>query len=225
MKIIGYIENDYKEKFGIPRQSGIVTGVESKIVLEPEFRNPHAFNGIEGYSHLWLLWQFSENMKDNWSPTVLPPRLGGKIRMGVFATRSPFRPNPIGLSCVELLRYEVTGTEGPVLYVAGADLMNHTPIYDIKPYLPYADSRPQAASGFAGTVGDYRLNVEIPQELAELFPAEKLEIIKAVLREDPRPSYQNDPNRRYGMAFGGYDIRFFVDGKNLRVCEVVKMEE
>lgn len=225
MKIIGYIENDYKEKFGIPRQSGIVSGVESKIVLEPEFRNPHAFNGIEGYSHLWLLWQFSENVRDNWSPTVLPPRLGGKIHMGVFATRSPFRPNPIGLSCVELLRYEVTGTEGPVLYVAGADLMNHTPIYDIKPYLPYADSRPQAASGFAGTVGDYRLNVEIPQELAGLFPAEKLEIIKAVLREDPRPSYQNDPNRRYGMAFGGYDIRFYVDGKNLRVCEVVKMEE
>lgn len=225
MKIIGHIRNDYKEKFGIPRQSGIVTSVESEIVLEPEFRNPHVFNGIEGYSHLWLLWQFSENLRDNWSPTVLPPRLGGKTHMGVFATRSPFRPNPIGLSCVKLLRYEITLREGPVLYVAGADLMDGTPIYDIKPYLPYADSHPEAASGFAGTVGEYQLSVEIPKELAEMLPSEKLETIKDILAEDPRPSYQNDPDRRYGMAFGGFDIRFKVDGKKLKVCEVVRMEE
>lgn len=225
MKIIGHIKNDYKEKFGIPRQSGIVTSVESRIVLEPEYRNPHVYNGIEGYSHLWLLWEFSENVGAGWSPTVLPPRLGGKTHMGVFATRSPFRPNPIGLSCVRLLRYEKAGKEGPVLHVAGADLMDGTPIYDIKPYLPYADCHPEALSGFAGTVGDYRLNVEIPEELEMVLSQEKIETIKAILAQDPRPSYQNDKNRRYGMAFGGYDIRFMVDGKNLKVCEVVRMEE
>jgi tRNA-Thr(GGU) m(6)t(6)A37 methyltransferase TsaA len=225
MKIIAHIENDFEEKFGIPRQSGIVDSTQAMIIMEPEYRNPHAFKGIEGYSHLWLLWQFSENIRQSWSPTVLPPRLGGKTHMGVFATRSPFRPNPIGLSSVRLVRYEVTDKFGPVLYVAGADLMNHTPIYDIKPYLAYTDSHPEALAGFAGEIGEYRLKVEIPEELLKLLPENKIETIRNVLAEDPRPSYQNDPDRRYGMMFGGFDIRFHVEGDCLRVCEVVRKQD
>lgn len=225
MKIIGHIQNDFKEKFGIPRQSGLVDLVESVIVFEPEYRNPHAFVGIEGFSHLWIIWQFSQSVREEWSPTVLPPRLGGKTRMGVFATRSPFRPNPIGLSSVRLERYEITKEYGPILYVSGADLMDGTPIYDVKPYLAYADSHEDAKSGFAGEVGDYHLNVTIPEELENRIPEKTLATIKELLREDPRPSYQNDPNRKYGMAYGEYDIRFYVNGKELRVCEIVRREE
>lgn len=225
MKIIAHIQSDFKEKFGIPRQSGLVPSLTAMVVMEPEYRNVHAFQGIEGFSHLWLLWQFSQSIREDWSPTVLPPRLGGKVHMGVFATRSPFRPNPIGLSCVKLEKYEVSEDLGPVLRVSGADLLDGTPIYDIKPYLPYTDSRPEALSGFAGTVGDYWLTVEIPEKLSALLPEEKLPAIRAVLAEDPRPSYQNDPDRRYGMAFAGFDIRFRVKGKVLTVCEVVRLEE
>lgn len=225
MKIIGHIKSDFKEKFGIPRQSGIVESVKASVIMEPEYRNPHAFKGMEGFSHIWLLWQFSQNMRDTWSPTVLPPRLGGKTHVGVFATRSPFRPNHIGLSCVRLDRYEIEKEYGPVLYVSGADLMDGTPIYDIKPYLPYTDSHPDALSGFAGNIGDYRLKVEFPEELLKLLPENKIQTIIDILAEDPRPSYQNDPERRYGMSFGGFDIRFKVSDGTLRVCEVVRLDD
>lgn len=224
MKIIGHIKSDFKEKFGIPRQSGIVESVKAVVIMEPEYRNSHAFNGIEGFSHIWLLWQFSQNIRDTWSPTVLPPRLGGKTHVGVFATRSPFRPNSIGLSCVKLDSYEITKEHGPVLHVSGADMMDGTPIYDIKPYLPYTDSHPDALSGFAGNIGDYRLKVEFPEELLKLLPENKIQTIIDVLAEDPRPSYQNDPERRYGMSFGGFDIRFRVNERTLRVCEVVRLD-
>jgi len=223
MKPIAYIHNDYTAKFGIPRQSGIVADVVSTIVFEPQYRNLEAFRGIEGYSHLWLLWIFSEAVRDTWSPTVLPPRLGGKTRMGVFATRSPFRPNPIGLSSVELVGIEQT-KDGPILQVAGADLMNGTPILDVKPYLPYTDSHPDAIGGFADPVRDYKLEVVFPEDLMEQVPQKLQEPVLGLLAQDPRPSYQNDPGRLYGVAFGNYDFRFHVKDKVLTVCEVEKLK-
>ena len=223
MKPIAYIHNDYTAKFGIPRQSGIVEEVVSTIVFDPQYRNLEAFRGIEGYSHLWLVWIFSEAIRDTWSPTVLPPRLGGKTRMGVFATRSPFRPNPIGLSSVKLVGFEQT-KDGPVLHVAGADLMDGTPILDVKPYLPYTDSHPDAVGGFADPVRDYHLDVVFPDDLMVQVPQKLREPVLGLLAQDPRPSYQNDPERLYGVAFGNYDFRFHVKDSVLTVCEVEKLK-
>ena len=223
MKIIARIHSDFREKFGIPRQSGVVPSLRAEIVFEPEYRNPHVVMGLEEYSHIWLLWEFSEAVRDTWSPTVLPPRLGGKTHVGVFATRSPFRPNPIGLSCVRLEKMVHDPQKGIVLVVSGADLLDGTPIYDIKPYLSYTDSHPDAICGFADRVKDQVLKVEFPQELFCLLPEEKREAAIGILEQDPRPHYQNDPSRRYGVAFAGYDIRFHVNEDVLRVCEVVKL--
>lgn len=225
MEVIAKIHSDFKEKFGIPRQSGIVEELKARIVFEPKYRNPHAVMGLEEFSHIWILWQFSQTVRKEWSPTVLPPRLGGNTHVGVFATRSPFRPNPIGLSCVRLEQVEMDPKLGPVLLVAGADLMDGTPIYDIKPYLAYTDSHPEAVCGFADRVKDYELEVEFPQELLELLPREKREAALGILRQDPRPSYQHDPERRYGVAFAGYDIRFQVRDRVLRVYQVVRPGE
>ena len=223
LKPIAHIRNDYTAKFGIPRQSGLVEEVVSSIVFEPEYRNADAFRGLEGWSHLWLIWVFSEAIRDTWSPTVLPPRLGGKTRMGVFATRSPFRPNPIGLSSVKLVDFDLHTKEGPVLYVAGADLMDGTPILDVKPYLPYTDSHPDAISGFAEPVREYHLEVVFPEEWLAQVPERLRTPVLGLLAQDPRPSYQNDPERVYGVAFGGYDFRFRVKDGVLTVCEVEKL--
>ena len=223
MKPIAYIHNDYTAKFGIPRQSGLVEQVKSTIVFEPEYRNADALRGMDGYSHLWLLWIFSEAVRDGWSPTVLPPRLGGKTRMGVFATRSPFRPNPIGLSSVKLLGIDLHTKDGPVIHVAGADLMDGTPILDVKPYLPYTDSHPDAVGGFADPVRDYSLKVVFPEQWMAQVPERLREPVLGLLAQDPRPSYQNDPERIYGVAFGGYDFRFRVQDGILTVCEVEKL--
>ena len=219
---IARYRGDLREKFGLPRQAGIVESLEGKIVFEPEFRNPEALRGIEGFSHLWLIWQFSENLRQDWSPTVRPPRLGGNTRMGVFATRSPFRPNALGLSCVKLLGLEET-EEGTVLRIGGADLMDGTPIFDIKPYIPYADAHPDALSGFAPDAGA-TLEVEIPPELEEKVPEEKRTALRGVLANDPRPRYQHDPERLYGLDFAGQNIKFTVAGERLTVKEV-KSEE
>ena len=218
--IIARMHSDFDQKFGIPRQSGLVEELESTIVFEPEFRNPDALRGLEGFSHLWIVWEFSKARREGWSPTVRPPRLGGNQRLGVFATRSPFRPNPIGLSCVKLVGVEQTEEHGWVIRVAGADLLNGTPIYDIKPYLPYADCKPEAIGGFASAPKEATLTVHIPEEFVEKIPAEKLEAVRGVLAQDPRPSYQDDPERVYGMSFGGMEIKFKVDGDNLTVCGV-----
>ena len=220
---IARMRSDFPTKFGIPRQSGLVEELRSTIVFEPEFRNPDTLRGIEGFSHLWLIWQFSEAVRDNWSPTVRPPRLGGNTRMGVFATRSPFRPNNLGLSCVKLLGVEHTGDQGTVLHVAGADLMDGTPIFDIKPYIPYSDSHPGAAGGFTDTASDFLLEVLFPEELLALLPADKRDAAKAVLSHDPRPSYQRKPERIYGLPFAGFDIRFRVADEVLTVIEVVPL--
>lgn len=220
IRVIARMKSDFPAKFGIPRQSGLVEALHSTIIFEPEFRNPDALRGIEGYSHLWLIWQFSENVDAAWSPTVRPPRLGGNTRMGVFATRSPFRPNALGLSCVELLRIEQTAEYGTVIHVAGADLMDGTPIFDIKPYIPYSDSYPEAAGGFTTTANDFLLNVEIPHHLLNKVPTDKHEALKGVLSHDPRPSYQNDSDRIYGLLFAGFDIRFQVLDKTLTVLEI-----
>ena len=220
MKIIARIHSDFPEKFGIPRQSGLVDALEATIVFEPEYRNPAALMGITGYSHLWLLWQFSEAVRDTWSPTVHPPRLGGKKHMGVFATRSPFRPNPIGLSSVRLLAVENDPKQGPILRIAGADLMDGTPIYDIKPYLPYTDSHPDAVGGFADDHVEDRVEVVFPEALLTEIPAEKRAALMGILSQDPRPSYQNDPERIYGVAFGDKNVRFRVADGVLTVCQV-----
>ena len=220
MKIIARIHTDFPTKFGIPRQSGIVDALRASIVFEPEFRNPDALRGLDGFSHIWLIWQFSEGIRETWSPTVRPPRLGGNTRMGVFATRSPFRPNPIGLSSVRLAGIDLHTPDGPVLYVSGADLMDGTPIYDIKPYLPYADSHPEASEGFAHPVRDAALHVNIPAEWLDKIPMERQEALRGVLAHDPRPSYQNVPSRFYGMVFAGLEIKFRVDGDTLTVCGV-----
>ena len=221
MEIIAHIHTDFPAKFGIPRQSGLVEELKGRIVFEPEYRNPDAFRGLDGYSHIWLLWKFSGTKRHSWSATVKPPRLGGNKRMGVFATRSPFRPNDIGLSSVKLERLELDSEFGPVLHVAGADLMDGTAIYDIKPYLPYTDSHPDALSGFAGDVLDYELQVDFPNRWLSMIPKEKQEAIIAVLKQDPRPSYQNIPDRIYGVEFSGFDVRFTVQDMTLTVCEVV----
>ena len=220
MKTIAILQNDYETKFGVPRQSGLVTAVVSRIVFAPEYRNPDALRGLEDFSHLWLIWEFSEAKRDTWSPTVRPPRLGGNTRMGVFATRSPFRPNPIGLSCVKIERIELHTEDGPVIFVSGADLMNGTPIYDIKPYLPYADCRPEASGGFAEAVRRKRLAVDCPPELLAQIPEPHRAAVLEILAQDPRPSYQHDPERVYGMAYAGMDVRFSVDGEHLTVREI-----
>ena len=223
IQVIARMRSDFPTKFGIPRQSGLVEQLRSTIVFEPEFRNPDALRGIEGYSHLWLIWQFSEAVRSDWSPTVRPPRLGGNTRMGVFATRSPFRPNSLGLSSVRLLGVEQTERDGTVLHVGGADLMAGTPIFDIKPYIPYGDCHPEAIGGFTDTAGDFLLRVEFPPALLNLLPDGKREAAMAVLSHDPRPSYQRKPDRVYGLTFAGFDIRFTVRGDTLTVQEVTKI--
>lgn len=220
MRPIAHIHSDFPTKFGIPRQAGLVGELQATIVFEPEYRDPEALRGIEGFSHLWLIWEFSAARRDRWSPTVRPPRLGGNRRMGVFATRSPFRPNPIGLSCVRLAGVELDGKLGPVIYVAGADLMDGTPIYDIKPYVPYADCHPEATEGFTAPGQDYLLEVVIPTELLEQIPEGKRESLKGVLAQDPRPSYQKDGDRVYGFAFGGVEVRFTVAEGVLTVVDI-----
>lgn len=220
---IARMKSDFPTKFGIPRQSGLVEELRSTIVFEPEFRNPDTLRGIEGFSHLWLIWQFSEAVRDNWSPTVRPPRLGGNVRMGVFATRSPFRPNNLGLSCVRLLGIEQTVDKGTVIHVAGADLMDGTPIFDIKPYIPYSDSHPDALGGFTDTAGAFLLNVDFPHTLLNILPADKQDAATAVLSHDPRPSYQRKPGRIYGLNFAGFDIRFTVEDQTLTVQSVEKL--
>ena len=220
MRPVARIRSDFPEKFGIPRQSGVVESLEAKILFEPEFRVMDAVRGLEDFSHIWLIWEFSEAVRDTWSPTVRPPRLGGNVRMGVFATRSPFRPNPIGLSCVKLLKVEQDETLGPVLTVAGADLMDGTPIYDIKPYIPYADCHPDAKGGFTTNVEMIPLAVEFPAELLEKVPQEKREALIGVLEQDPRPRYQKDPERVYGLSFAGMEIKFTVSDRTLSVVEL-----
>ena len=222
MQIIARIRSDFPTKFGIPRQSGLVDELEAAVVFEPEFRNPDAVRGLDGFSHLWLIWQFSAAVRDTWSPTVRPPRLGGNTRMGVFATRSPFRPNPIGLSCVRLARVEISPELGPVIFVRGADLMDGTPIYDIKPYIPYADCRPEATGGFTDGAGDFLLRVSCPDELLEAVPQARRDALLAVLSHDPRPSYQSDPERVYGMSFAGCNVRFRVSGGALTVTDITR---
>lgn len=223
-EIIARIYNGYKEKFGIPRQSGITENTESVIVFEKQYRDENALRGIEEYSHLWLIWHFSEVDKKTWSPTVRPPRLGGNRRMGVFATRSPYRPNPIGLSSVRLISVEKTHDKGTVLHVKGADLMDGTPILDIKPYLAFTDSHSDAVGGFSDIVKDYKLNVKIPGEIVEIFSSDELDALSSILSQDPRPSYQNEPERIYGMRFKDYDIKFSVKGDILQVHSAEKQE-
>ena len=225
---IAHIETDFSEKFGIPRQSGLVEELRARIVFEPEFRSPDAVRGLDGYDYIWLVWQFSTVVQagqdgTNWRPTVRPPRLGGNKRVGVFASRSPFRPNHIGLSCVKLERIDYTG-EGPVLIVRGADLMDGTPILDVKPYLPYADSRPDAAGGFTDAVSVRVLHAEIPEELLRRVPEEKREPLREVLEQDPRPSYQDDPERVYGFGFAGMEVRFRASNGVLTVLDIQKEE-
>jgi tRNA-Thr(GGU) m(6)t(6)A37 methyltransferase TsaA len=223
MKIIGHIHTDFPSKFGIPRQSGLVPQLKGTITFEPEFRNPQAFKGLEEFSHIWLLWKFSRSEKEHWSATVKPPRLGGKKRMGVFATRSPYRPNDIGLSSVKLEKVCYEPDKGPILYVSGADLMDGTPIYDIKPYIAYSDCHPDAKSGFADLVRGKVLLVDFPKELLELYPEEKREALIGILAQDPRPAYDTDETRIYGVEFAGFDVRFTVRENQLQVKELVKL--
>jgi len=221
MKIIARIRSDFKEKFGIPRQSGLVPQTRATIVFEPEYRNPDALRGIEGYSHLWLIWSFSKAERDTWSPTVRPPRLGGNTRVGVFATRSPFRPNAIGLSCVTLEDVQPHTPDGPVIVVGGADLLDGTPIFDVKPYLPYVDSHPEARGGFGAEKADYALSVDLSSVLEEKIAPDKREALRGLLAGDPRPSYQNDPERVYGIRYADYDVKFTVKDGVLTVTDIV----
>ncbi len=223
IQVIARMHSDFATKFGIPRQSGLVEELKSTIVFEPEFRNPDALRGIGDFSHLWIIWQFSEAVRQGWSPTVRPPRLGGNTRMGVFATRSPFRPNNLGLSSVRLLGVEHTEQYGTVLHVGGADLMDGTPIFDIKPYIAYGDSHPEARGGFTDTAGSFLLKVEFPEALLSRLPAEKRAAAIGVLSHDPRPSYQRQSSRVYGLAFAGFDIRFHISGETLTVEEVTPL--
>ncbi|MBO6039153.1 MAG: tRNA (N6-threonylcarbamoyladenosine(37)-N6)-methyltransferase TrmO [Acidaminococcaceae bacterium] len=220
VKIIGHIRTDFASKFGVPRQSGLVDALEARIELEKEFAQPDAFRGLEGFSHLWIIWQFSEAVRSNWSATVRPPRLGGNQRVGVFATRSPFRPNAIGLSSVKIKKIETDTPKGPVIYVSGADLMDGTPILDIKPYLAYADSHPDAVDGFAGQVVYRKLRVVFPKEFLEMIPEEKRKALQGVLEENPAPHYQTDPERVYGFGFAGKEIKFRVQDGVLTVVRV-----
>ena len=222
MKVIGHIRTDFPSKFGIPRQSGLIDGLKGKIILEPEYRNPQVYKGIEEFSHIWLLWEFSEAKKEHWSATVKPPRLGGKKRMGVFATRAPFRPNNIGLSCVKLDRVEQDEKDGPVLWVAGVDLLDGTPIYDIKPYIPLTDCHPEASEGYTRETKIHELKVEFPEELLNQYPEEKRQAVLGILAQDPRPTYYQDPERVYGVPFAGFDVKFRVDGDLLIVCGLEK---
>ncbi len=220
MRPIAHIKSDLPEKFGIPRQSGLVEELTAAIIFEPEYRDPSALRGLEGFSHVWLIWEFSKARREGWAPTVRPPRLGGNKRLGVFATRSPFRPNPIGLSCVRLMEVRQDRDLGPVLTVAGADLMDGTPIYDIKPYLPYADCRPEAVGGFASQPKEASLTVDCPPDLLAVVPEDKRAALLAVLAQDPRPQYQDDPDRVYGMTFAGLEVRFQVAGDRLTVRSI-----
>lgn len=217
MKVIAHIQSDFKEKFGVPRQSGLVEELRARVIFEPEYRVREAFRGLEGFSHLWLLWEFSESVREEWSPTVRPPRLGGNRRVGVFATRSPFRPNPIGLSCVKLERIGLDEPQGPVLHVLGADLLDGTPIFDVKPYVPLADCRPEAAGGFSDEHKAHILTVDFPDSLRRRVPGGTLAALLGVLAQDPRPSYQNDPQRVYGLSFAGLEVKFTVEGEKLHV--------
>ena len=220
---IAHMRADLPAKFGLPRQSGLVGALTGRVVFEPRYRDPVAFRGLEGFSHIWLIWGFSENRRDAWAATVKPPRLGGNRRMGVFATRSPYRPNALGLSCVELVRLELDEKLGPVLHVAGADLMDGTPIYDVKPYLPFTDSRPEASGGFAEDVLDHSLEVDFPPALLERIPPDKRQALLGLLAQDPRPAYIDDPARRYGFNYLSYDVRFTVAGDTLTVVEIVDL--
>ena len=224
LKVIATIHTDFPSKFGIPCQGGLVDALKATITFESEYRDASALRGLEGYSHLWLIWHFSESVMERWSPTVKPPRLGGNRRMGVFATRSPFRPNPLGLSCVKLEGIELSGPDGPVLRVAGADLMDGTPIFDIKPYIPYADCHPEAMGGFTDGIHYQRLTVGFPEALLSLIPPNKRQALIEVLAQDPRPGYRHgESGKRYGVAFAGFDVRFIVDGDTLSVVEVQKL--
>ena len=222
MKPIGNIYTDFNTKFGLPRQSGLCEELQGRIVLEPEYRREEAFRGLEEFSHIWLLWQFSEAVRDEWSPTVRPPRLGGNKRMGVFATRSPFRPNNIGLSCVKLEKISYDEADSPVLYVSGIDMMNGTPIYDIKPYVPVADCKPEATDGFTSQTKDYKIEVNFREDLMNILPAEKRQPAVKMLSLDPRPSYIDDETRIFGVEFAEHDIRFKVKDNILTVVEVIK---
>lgn len=221
LKVIATVRTDFPSKFGIPRQSGLAD-TRGMIVFEPEFRNEDMLRGIEEFSHLWLIWGFSEHFDKGFSPTVRPPRLGGNERKGVFATRSPFRPNPLGLSCVEILKIEHTKDKGIVIHISGVDMLDNTPIYDIKPYLPYVEAHPDAKGGFAEDKKEYQLKVVIPEKWKSIIPKEHLEIIRQILSQDPRPAYHNDSNRIYGMEYMEFDIRFQIDNHTLTVCEVCK---
>ena len=223
MQIIARIHTDFPTKFGVPRQSGLASALESTIVFEPKFRNPDALRGIEDFSHIWLIWQFDRALREGWSPTVLPPKLGGKTRVGVFATRSPFRPNSIGLSSVRLTGVELQTKDGPILHVAGADLVDGTPIFDIKPYLPYADAHPDAIDGFEGKRHAKPLRVVFPPELEAQIPPEKREGLRQALACGPIPGYQHDPTRRYGFNFCGRDVRFAIEDGTLTVVEIVML--
>ena len=223
MKVIGHIRSDFKTKFGIPRQSGLVPELQATIVFEPEYRNADALRGMEGFNYLWLIWQFSKAVREDWSPTVRPPRLGGNTRVGVFATRSPFRPNALGLSSVRFEGVEQDPEFGPVIRVSGADLMDGTPIYDIKPYIPYADCHTDALGGFTAQTPRHMLEVDFPEDFLKQVPEEKREALRAVLANDPRPSYQNDPERVYGFTFAGLEVHFKVCGSILTVCGVDRL--
>lgn len=223
MKVIARMKSDFSDKFGIPRQSGLVDELTSTIIFEPEYRNPDALRGLEDFSHLWIIWQFSKAVREDWSPTVRPPRLGGNTRMGVFATRSPFRPNEIGLSSVKILGIEQTAQYGTIIHVAGADLMDETPIFDIKPYIPYCDSHPDAAGGFTASADDFLLDVIVAPELLKAVPDAKQSALIGVLSHDPRPSYQEDPERVYGLTFADLNIRFTVMDKTLTVLSITPM--
>ena len=222
--VIGHIKTMFPTKFGVPRQSGLVKDLPAKIIMEPKFRTKEAFRGLEGYSHIWLIWEFSEAKKENWSATVRPPRLGGNTKMGVFATRSPFRPNPIGLSCVRLDRIEYSENEGPILHVLGADLMDNTPIFDIKPYIPFADCVVDATAGFAGERYSHALEVEVSKELLDKIPMELRSSLLEVLAQDPVPAYKKDPNRVYGFEFAGFEVKFKTDGQTLTVVDIISLK-
>ena len=224
MEPIAHIRTDFATKFGVPRQAGLVPELRGTVVFLPTYRNADALRGLEGFSHIWLIWEFSEAKRDSWSPTVRPPRLGGNARMGVFATRSPFRPNPIGLSCVRLEGVRIDPTLGPVIDVSGADLMDGTPIFDVKPYLPYCDCRPEATAGFTGALDALELEVCFPEALLERIPAALRPGLLGVLAHDPRPQYQRDPKRVYGLAFGGWNVRFRVEENILTVLEAEPCE-
>jgi tRNA-Thr(GGU) m(6)t(6)A37 methyltransferase TsaA len=217
---IAHIRTEFPTKFGIPRQAGLVDSLRATVVFCPPYRDPEALRGLDGFSHLWLIWEFSQARRQGWSPTVRPPRLGGNARMGVFATRSPFRPNPIGLSCVRLEAVSPSGPEGPTLLVSGADLMDGTPIYDLKPYVPYADCHPEAVGGFAAQAPEGRLTVDVPEDLLARLPEGRREALREVLAQDPRPSYQDDPQRVYGFGFAGAEVRFRVEGGRLIVLDI-----